>query len=140
IDPTSDPLYADKLQPQGQSLQAVWTGQQAKSGRELIVAELFGNHAVRRGKWKLSYIARPPGNGNWELFDMENDPGETQDLAEQHPKVLKELLAEYETYKKEKGVIHPEPPPSPSLRQLYAKPCGWWCEFKFWAISMLPAP
>ena len=44
--------------------------------------EHIGNRAVRQGKWKL--VARRP-TGPWQLYDMEADRTETNDLSQQHP-------------------------------------------------------
>jgi len=83
----------------------------AKSPRE---AQYFywgaGLQAVRSGKWKLHFphsyrsLADQPGTGGRPgpyvqkkigvaLFDMENDIGETTDLADKHPEVVKRLQA-----------------------------------------------
>jgi arylsulfatase A-like enzyme len=71
-------------------------------------------HAVRSGRWKLmlphtsrSMQGQKPGKdgtpGKYRqekialsLFDLEADIGETKNLAEQHPAVVKELLAHVE--------------------------------------------
>jgi len=69
-----------------------------------------GLQAVRSGKWKLHFphsyrsLADQPGTGGRPgpyvqkkigvaLFDMENDIGETTDLADKHPEVVKRLQA-----------------------------------------------
>ncbi len=46
--------------------------------------------ACRRGKWKIvrNDVAQP-----WELYDLEQDPGEKRDLAVGHPGVGAELEA-----------------------------------------------
>jgi arylsulfatase A-like enzyme len=70
-------------------------------GREL--------HAVRSGKWKLhfphqyTHLARPGAEGQpgklerlsigQQLFDLENDLGETTDVAAAHPEVVQRLTA-----------------------------------------------
>ncbi|KAK8213764.1 alkaline-phosphatase-like protein [Phyllosticta capitalensis] len=43
--------------------------------------ELFGQRAIRRGRHKAVYIPAPLGSGQWELFDVEADPGEVCVLA-----------------------------------------------------------
>ena len=67
--------------------------------------ELFGRMAVRKGKWKAMFIPPPYGPGEWELFDLDKDPGETRDLSTKEPEVFKELLIEWDRYVCETGVI-----------------------------------
>ncbi len=43
---------------------------------------------LRKGKWK---IARTRNNQPWELYDLSNDIGETNNLAAKHPELLKQL-------------------------------------------------
>ncbi len=58
-------------------------------------------HGVRKGKWKLMLPDRKvfygyvddKGSKNVELYDLEADVGETTNVAEAHPEVVKELLA-----------------------------------------------
>ncbi|KAI9703928.1 MAG: hypothetical protein M1820_005710 [Bogoriella megaspora] len=71
--------------------------------------ELFGRLAVRKGKWKATFIPQPYGPEVWELFDLERDPGETRSLAEEEPEKLKELLKAWNEYVGEVGVAA-EPP------------------------------
>jgi arylsulfatase A-like enzyme len=78
-----------------------------------------GLEAVRAGKWKL-HLGHPhltivtggndgkPGKGaqkqiGVELFDLEADPGETKNLAEAHPEVVKQLQAMAEQWREELG-------------------------------------
>ncbi|KAF9640848.1 putative arylsulfatase protein [Lasiodiplodia theobromae] len=67
--------------------------------------EVAGSAGLIRGKWKLTYVPLPKGPQRWELFDLERDPGETEDLKEREPKVFEELLVEWEKYKEEVGVV-----------------------------------
>ena len=60
--------------------------------------ELCGRAAIRRGKWKADFIPFPKGVSAWQLYDLETDPGETEDLAKQEPEILKELLVLWEQY------------------------------------------
>ncbi|KAI5302160.1 hypothetical protein KEM56_000971 [Ascosphaera pollenicola] len=69
--------------------------------------ELFGRQAVRKGKWKILLINPPFGPGEWQLYDLESDPGETKDLRDQHPEKVKELLAAWDEYVKDVGVAMP---------------------------------
>jgi arylsulfatase A-like enzyme len=54
--------------------------------------EQGGKQAVRKGHWKgvrLGLIANP--DAPVELYDLASDPGETRDLAAQHPDIAREL-------------------------------------------------
>jgi len=67
--------------------------------------ELFGQKALRKGEWKALFIPAPNGPNRWQLYNLKDDKGETQDLAKQYPEKLDELLKEWATYVKENGVI-----------------------------------
>jgi arylsulfatase len=64
------------------------------NGRELLVWEHEGNAAARKGRWKL--VRKHPGD--WELYDMEQDRTELNDLASEHPEVVAELSGLYEAW------------------------------------------
>lgn len=60
-----------------------------------------GNHAVRRGDWKLVRLgAQKP-----ELYDLSTDIGESRNVADAHPEVVRELAAAITEW--EKGTIKP---------------------------------
>jgi arylsulfatase A-like enzyme len=66
-----------------------------KAARETLIEQGGGvTVAFRRGHWKLvpKGGARSAG-GRAELYDLSNDPGEKDDVAGQHPEVVKELIA-----------------------------------------------
>ncbi|KAF7557692.1 hypothetical protein G7Z17_g451 [Cylindrodendrum hubeiense] len=67
--------------------------------------ELFGRRAVRQGPWKAIYIPWPFGPEKWQLFNVLDDPGETNDLGEGQPEKLKEMMGLYEEYCRQNGVI-----------------------------------
>jgi arylsulfatase A-like enzyme len=64
----------------------------------LINVEPFRG-AVRKGNWKLVQIALLPGKV--ELFDLTQDPGETNNVADANPEVVKDLQARLLRYAKE---------------------------------------
>jgi arylsulfatase A len=75
----------------GVDLMPVWSG--ADSSREFFHYFLRNElHAVRSGKWKLRHVV---GNNNkvdtakLELYDLTEDPGESRNIADQHPDVVK---------------------------------------------------
>jgi len=67
--------------------------------------ELFGNRAIRQGDWKISSLYQPLGTGDWQLYNLAEDPGEQNDLSDKRPDKRKELIALWEEYEKTNGVI-----------------------------------
>jgi arylsulfatase len=67
--------------------------------------ELFGRRAIRQGDWKALHLPAPYGPGTWQLYDLSCDPGEIDDQAASRPDKLAELLALWDDYVKENGVI-----------------------------------
>lgn len=67
--------------------------------------ELFGQKALRKGDWKALFIPAPNGPNHWQLYNLAEDAGETEDLAERYPEKLQELLADWKVYVKDNGVI-----------------------------------
>jgi arylsulfatase A-like enzyme len=53
---------------------------------------LYGNRAVRQGKWKLVWGANAK---RWELFDLELDRAETNDLATKYPARVQQMEADW---------------------------------------------
>ncbi|MFZ8985507.1 MAG: arylsulfatase [Steroidobacteraceae bacterium] len=70
--------------------------------------ELLGKRSVRLGDWKLVHMPAPFGSGAWQLYDLANDLAESRDLAQQHPDKLAELIAYWESYAQQNGVILPD--------------------------------
>ena len=67
--------------------------------------EMQGRYALRAGKWKVVHANRPWGTGDWELFDIGSDPGETRDLAAVFPDVVSDLLRRWDAYVVSNNVI-----------------------------------
>lgn len=87
--------------------------------RKGICWEHEGNRAIREGKWKLISKAVLKNSffydkvdeldlNNWELYDMENDRTETNNLAEQYPERVKTMAGEWFQWAKMAKVI-PKP-------------------------------
>lgn len=67
--------------------------------------ELFGNRAIRKGDWKIVKLAPRFGGSGWQLFNMINDPGEQNDLVQERPEKLKELVQEWEQYQQKNHLV-----------------------------------
>ena len=68
-------------------------------GDEFTAAwELFGRRAVRIGDWKMVWLNQPWGNGDWELYNLSEDPAETDNLVSTHPEQVERLLRAWEDY------------------------------------------
>ncbi len=66
-----------------------------------ITIEHEGDRAIRSGEWKLvgEY------GGEWELYNMEEDRTELNDLADRNPEKVAELSREYDEWAKRCGVL-----------------------------------
>ncbi len=96
----------------GRSMVPLLAGESARihDVDEVMAWELFGRRAIRQGDWKLSFNTSPLGAGRWQLFNLAHDPGETLDLAERFKEERDLLMAYWETYVQQMGVILPELP------------------------------
>ena len=72
---------------------------------ESIGAEMSGGKWLRQGDYKALLIPLPYGSGEWQLFNMAVDPGETEDLSKKQPQKMAELKAAWEQYSDEVGVV-----------------------------------
>ena len=73
--------------------------------QEAIGFETAGHAGVFKRSYKLVRVGAPVGDGQWRLFDLAEDPGETRDLAAEQPQRLAEMLTDYETYAARVGVL-----------------------------------
>jgi arylsulfatase A-like enzyme len=72
--------------------------------------ELYGFRAYRRGHWKVLRLAEPYGTGEWQLYRLDEDPGEVRDLAGKHPDKVAEMVEAWERWALEYGVVEPDRP------------------------------
>jgi arylsulfatase A-like enzyme len=78
----------------------------ALEGRKVTRGPLFweheGSRAIREGKWKLTAVG--PG-GAWELYDMEADRTELNNVAPVHPDRVTKMAAQWEYWARRANVI-----------------------------------
>ena len=72
---------------------------------DVIAYEIGGNAAVIKGDYKITLNRGGTNDGRWHLYNITEDPGETETLETVETAVFFDLLAEYETYARENGVI-----------------------------------
>lgn len=101
----------------GRSLKPLLTGQSDNvyGENDAFVFEVSGTAALYRGNWKITKTPPPHGDGNWHLYDLAVDPGETTDVALKHPSLFQDMLDEYNAYATDVGVF--ELPPGESSRK-----------------------
>jgi arylsulfatase len=56
----------------------------------------YDNCRAREGRWEIVRVGNR--QGGWELFDVEADPGETSDVAAEHPDVVAHLARGYDAW------------------------------------------
>ena len=105
------------LELQGTSLIPLISNEQTNLAQTTAFAgwELFGHRAIRHDDWKIVYVPSydTPNVGRlphvvpdrWQLYNLVNDAGETEDLSGQFPEKLNELIGYWEQYKTQNGVV-----------------------------------
>jgi arylsulfatase A-like enzyme len=76
----------------GSSLLPIFEGKQREEP-EFFLSGLNKFRMFRMGEWK---IVRLNNEDNWELYNMIDDPAETNDLSGQYPEKVEELLTAYQ--------------------------------------------
>lgn len=91
----------------GTSLLPVLMGQARRvhPDAEAIGYELSGNQALFKGDLKLIRNIPPVGDGQWHLYDILLDPGETNDLQSRLPEAFRAMQADYASWAKANGVL-----------------------------------
>jgi arylsulfatase len=82
----------------GQSLVPALKGKPTKQSRPLYWS--YGGSALRDGEWKL--VGRKK---TWELYNLAEDPTETNNLAKEHPDRVQKMVKQWQAWKDDKGVV-----------------------------------
>ena len=92
---------------QGKSWAGMLAGkaQSPRTSKDWLGWEIFGNRAIRQGDWKITWQYEPLGTGDWQLFNLSDDPGEQTDLSEKSAEKKAELVALWDDYAEKNGVI-----------------------------------
>jgi len=94
----------------GRSLRPFLAGDSTTVHDDDYVTTLFhsGYAYLRQGDWKISTLEPPFDEGDFELFNLADDPGETTDLAESHAEKYEQLLELWREERVELGIILPQ--------------------------------
>lgn len=98
----------NKVKPTGVSMRGFLEGKKdhVRTEDQWVAFELFGNTYVVKGNHKAVRIRTGMfGSGEWHLYDIVADPGETTPLEDKFPDKLEELKAIYQSYADEMGII-----------------------------------
>ncbi len=109
VHPAGTPGNARLARLQGRSLRdALRSPDTWQNEKRPLGVEMLGKYGLRYGRWKLLQLPPPYGSGTPELYDLALDPGESNNLAAKEPETLRQMLAYWEAYQEENGVILPD--------------------------------
>lgn len=81
---------------------------------------------MRIGDWKINFVPPPFGTGEWELHNVADDLGETNNLRAKYPDKYNELSKAWEEYIQENGVLWGSIPPVAAVEEDdISNPIGW---------------
>jgi arylsulfatase A-like enzyme len=80
-------------------------GARVRQPDEPLGYELAGNKALFKGHLKIVLNNPPAGDGQWHLYDLSTDPGESKDLQALLPQQFASLQADYAAWAQANGVL-----------------------------------
>ena len=87
---------------EGKSLVPLLRGED-RQPHQLLCWEFDGHKAVREGQWKLVGSGNPKELNNWELYDLEADRTELNNLAQQDPLRVERLANVWRNWARRTG-------------------------------------
>ena len=84
---------------EGRSLLPVFQGTQRREQKNLFFSVPV-NQAVRLGDWKMVNARR---GAAWELYDLQSDPTETNNIAKHHPEQIERMAAAFAKWQSRVG-------------------------------------
>jgi len=85
--------------------------------KDSVGYELAGHAVLFQGDYKIVFHRTPLSDGQWHLYNIVRDPGETEDLSSTEPARLQRMLSAYERYARDNKVL-PVPPGFDNFKQL----------------------
>lgn len=101
-------LPADRIYD-GISLMPLLKGEKMPATRDFFFYKITDLNAIRSGKWKFKPAGKERAQGTtFEyddlLFDLENDPGETNNLADEYPEIVEKMKLKIDSFVRETKV------------------------------------
>lgn len=95
------------LPMRGKSFSKVLSGEKETlyNDDEFVAGEMQNGKWIRKASFKAVFITAPYGPNEWELYNLDLDPGETTDLSESEPEMLQNFIEEWRKYAVEVGVV-----------------------------------
>lgn len=81
------------------------TSDRAYGPDDWVGYELTDHGVLFQGDYKLVVNQPPVGDGQWRLFNIVTDPGETVDLSGSEPQRFQRMLSNYEQYRRDNKVV-----------------------------------
>ena len=124
----------------GRSMAGVLSGAAAtvRGPGDAIGIEVSGNSALYRGAYKLVRNQPRYGDGQWRLYNIETDPGETHDLSAADPETFTAMRAAYDAYAEANGVLE-MPPGYDVQRQVAQNALAKQFEYYWWLLALIVA-
>ena len=97
-----------KVEPmRGRSITGVLSGAQTAvyGPDDFLGGEMQNGKWMRQGDFKALSVPPPFGSGEWELYNVAADPGETRNLAKEKPETFERLISAWHQWADEVGVV-----------------------------------
>ncbi len=79
--------------------------QPVREDHDIVAFETAGNVALFMGDYKLSRNRPRYGDGQWKLFNISTDPGETRDLSADQPERFRLMREHYDAWAEDVGAL-----------------------------------
>ena len=89
-------------------LNALTLSENKKNNTPIYVSDFQGKAYVRKDHFKWLNQEDPSDLSKFKLYDLRTDPGEKNDIAANHPLLIKELQSEWEKYRTEFKIKYPD--------------------------------
>lgn len=80
------------------------TSQQLHGDEAVFGWEMRGRRGIQQGNWRATWFPIPRGDEQWHLFNIAEDPSESNDLADEQPQKLQQLIELWHQYAEENSV------------------------------------